>query len=185
MVMLLVTTAGACCFLQVIIAGQAGNPDTEALLNAAHAAPAFDKAVIIIDPCNPESVAFWKQHNPEAWAMVDTHFKKSGTAAAAAQAGGVAAEPPAGAEELDSLGMLSTGIAAAAADAGGIGMPGISAEVAASEVAAAGGAAVQFKPTAFVCQNFTCQAPTSDPQKVYELLSARGGGAVKLQAFKL
>ena len=43
-----------------------------------------------------------------------------------------------------------------------------------------------FTPTAFVCQNFTCQAPTSDADKVYELLSRQGGAAaVKLQPVKL
>jgi uncharacterized protein YyaL (SSP411 family) len=170
---------------QVIIAGQESSKGTQALLNAAHAAPAFDKAVILIDPCKPESVAFWKQHNPEAWTMVETHFQRYGAAAAAAAAGGLAVESPAGAEGegLDSLGMSASGVAAAARKEGAGSSDAAAAEVAASEVAAAGGAAVQFTPTAFVCQNFTCQAPTSSPDKVYELLGARGG-AVKLQAFQ-
>lgn len=164
--------------MQVIVAGQAASPTTQALLHAAHAAPAFDKAVILIDPCNPDSVAFWKQHNPEAWTMVDAHFQRSGPAAAAA-AGGLAPAGAAAAEGLDDLGMSATGVAAAAA-----GASETAAEVAASEVAAAGGAAARFTPAAFVCQNFTCQAPTSSPEKVYDLLRAQGG-AVKLQPFKI
>jgi hypothetical protein len=66
--------------------------------------------------------------------------------------------------------------AAAAAPAG-------SAEGAAA--AAGSGNDGGFAPTAFVCQNFTCQAPTGDAGKVYELLSKQGEGVVKLQPVKL
>jgi hypothetical protein len=56
---------------QVIIAGEAGAADTEALLDAAQASFAPDKAVIFIDPADQEAVDFWRGHNPEALAMVE------------------------------------------------------------------------------------------------------------------
>ncbi|WIA34616.1 hypothetical protein OEZ86_012935 [Tetradesmus obliquus] len=121
---------------QVIVAGSPSQPATQALLNAAHAAWAPDKALLLIDQADAESASFWQQHNPEAWAMVEAHYSK---AAAAAAAG-----------------------------------------------AAAGG---EVEPTAFVCQNFTCLAPTSSAEKLYEQLSARPGkgaaGGVKLTPVKL
>eukprot|EP00879_Flechtneria_rotunda_P027714 GHRR01029701.1.p1 GENE.GHRR01029701.1~~GHRR01029701.1.p1 ORF type:complete len:177 (+),score=71.93 GHRR01029701.1:156-686(+) len=135
---------------QVIIAGAINNPKTQALLDAAAASWAPDKALILIDPANPESVGFWRKGNPEAWNMVESHFSNTGSAAAAAAVGGQQAE------------------------------------VAASEVAAAGGAdAANFEPTAFVCQNFTCQAPTQSPGRLYELLSNVKPAGVKLQPVQL
>ena len=56
---------------QVIIAGKRGAPDTEALLDAAHAVFAPDKAVIFIDPNDKASADFWREHNPQALAMVE------------------------------------------------------------------------------------------------------------------
>jgi uncharacterized protein YyaL (SSP411 family) len=50
-------------------------------------------------------------------------------------------------------------------------------------------AAAALLPTAFVCQNFTCLAPTSNAEKLYEQLSVRAGkaaaGGVKLTPVKL
>jgi uncharacterized protein YyaL (SSP411 family) len=80
---------------------------------------------------------------------------------------------------------------AAAAGAGpGEAAAAIAAAAATSDVAAAAGADGGYQPTAFVCQNFTCQAPTASAQKVYELLTAAGTGAggwgpVKLTPVKL
>ena len=54
---------------QVIIAGKAGAPDTEALMDAAHASYAPDKAVMLIDPTDEANTSFWGKHNPEALAM--------------------------------------------------------------------------------------------------------------------
>ena len=54
---------------QIIIAGKAGAPDTEALMDAAHASYAPDKAVMLIDPTDEASTSFWGEHNPEALAM--------------------------------------------------------------------------------------------------------------------
>jgi hypothetical protein len=56
-----------------------------------------------------------------------------------------------------------------------------------SAAAAGEGSGAGFAPTAFVCQNFTCQAPTGDAGRVYELLSKHQGaaGVVKLQPVKL
>lgn len=42
----------------------------------------------------------------------------------------------------------------------------------------------EAKPTVFVCQNFACQAPTSNPERVRELLSAVRQGP-KTQAVDL
>lgn len=98
---------------QVVIAsseGRAGglnSPEAQALLTAAHTPPVPDKAVILVDLSDPQSVSFWEKRNPEALAMVQGHFH-----------------------------------------------------------GAAGGGA----PVALVCQNFTCQSPTSDPGKVIQLL---------------
>ncbi|CAL5218409.1 g85 [Coccomyxa viridis] len=86
-------------FRQVIIAGKAGAPDTEALMDAAHASFAPDKTVMLIDPTDEASTSFWREHNPEALAMAE----------------GWKTDRPA---------------------------------------------------TAYVCQNFTCKAPTTDPQKL-------------------
>jgi hypothetical protein len=155
--------------VQVIVAGPAGHQATEALLDAAHAAWAPDKALILIDPTNPDSAGFWKQHNPEAWAMVDAHFSKQGggrSAAASGTAADTAAEPAGSAE-------------AAAADMG------LQPAAAAAAGGGAGWDAGRFPPTAFVCQNFTCQAPTSDAAKVVALLSSQGAGMLKLQPVKL
>jgi uncharacterized protein YyaL (SSP411 family) len=146
-----VTAAVFACLIlpQVIIAGPSSQAPTQSLLNAAHAAWAPDKALLLIDPADAESASFWQQHNPEAWAMVDAHYKKAGAAAAA--------EGPAG-------------------------------ETKASEEAAAGGAP-GVVPTAFVCQNFTCLAPTSSADKLYEQLSVKAGkaaaGGIKLTPVKL
>lgn len=60
--------------LQVIIAGRFGTDDTKVLLAAAHGPFCPDKAVVLVDPTDPSSLAFWRQHNPEAAAMVDQHF---------------------------------------------------------------------------------------------------------------
>lgn len=38
------------------------------------------------------------------------------------------------------------------------------------------GGAVAITPTAFVCQNYTCQAPTTDPARVRQLLAAPNVG---------
>ena len=56
---------------QVIIAGKAGAPDTEALMNAAHASFAPDRTVMLIDPTDEASTSFWREHNPEALAMAE------------------------------------------------------------------------------------------------------------------
>lgn len=149
---------------QVIVAGPAGHQATEGLLDAAHAAWAPDKALILIDPTNPDSAGFWKQHNPEAWAMVDAHYSKQGRSADAS----AAPEPAGSAQE-----------AAEAADMGL--QPAAAAEVAG---AGAGADAGRFPPTAFVCQNFTCQAPTTEAAKVVALLSSQAG-MLKLQPVKL
>lgn len=147
---------------QVIVAGPAGHQSTEGLLDAVHAAWAPDKALVLIDPTNPNSAGFWKQHNPEAWAMVDAHYSKQGRSTDASAAAAAAAEPAGSAE-------------AAAADMG----------LQPAAAAAAGADAGRFPPTAFVCQNFTCQAPTSDAAKVVALLSSQGSGMLKLQPVKL
>jgi hypothetical protein len=152
---------------QVIISGKP--TQTDPLLNAAHAAWAPDKALILIDPTNPDSLGFWKAHNPEAWAMVEAHYSKQQKHAPGSSSGGAAtvAEPPAGAAEVvvADMGLQPTESAAAAA-AGDAGRS-------------------KFPPTAFVCQNFTCQAPTGDAGKVYDLLTLQSTGVVKLQPVKL
>ena len=56
--------------LQVIIAGPPDAPETQALLAAAHGSFAPDRVVLPIDPANPASKAWYQQHNPEAWAMI-------------------------------------------------------------------------------------------------------------------
>ena len=58
-------------FRQVIIAGKAGAPDTETLMDAAHASFAPDKTVMLIDPTDEASTSFWREHNPEALAMAE------------------------------------------------------------------------------------------------------------------
>ena len=55
---------------QVIIAGKAGAPDTEALMNAAHAPFVPDKTIMLIDPADEASTQFWQEHNSETLAMV-------------------------------------------------------------------------------------------------------------------
>ena len=56
---------------QVIIAGKAGSPDAEALMDAAHASFAPDRTVLLIDPTDEASTSFWRNHNPEALAMAE------------------------------------------------------------------------------------------------------------------
>eukprot|EP00884_Botryococcus_braunii_P010010 jgi/Botrbrau1/1900/Bobra.0005s0016.2 len=90
---------------QVVIAGQVDAPETQALLNAAHAPFAPDKVVILVDTSDAATVEFWQRHNPAVLEMAQSGGAKEGA-------------------------------------------------------------------RAYVCQNFTCQAPTSDPQRVRDLLSA-------------
>lgn len=151
---------------QVIISGEATQVDP--LLNAAHAAWAPDNALILIDPTSPDSVGFWKAHNPEAWAMVDAHYSKQQKQAPSSSHGGAAtvAEPACAADSMVADMGLQPKEGAVAAAAGGAGSS-------------------MFPPTAFVCQNFTCQAPTGDAGKVYDLLSQQSAGVVKLQPVKL
>jgi hypothetical protein len=56
---------------QVIIAGKRGARDTEALMDAAQAPFAPDKALIFIDPADEATAEFWRGHNPQALAMVE------------------------------------------------------------------------------------------------------------------
>ncbi|KAK9822685.1 hypothetical protein WJX81_000506 [Elliptochloris bilobata] len=93
---------------QVIIAGRTGAPDTEALLDAAHAPFAPDKAIILVDPASTEDMAFWREHNPAVLEMVEGAGLTAGTCPA----------------------------------------------------------------TAFVCQNFTCLAPTCEPKRLRTALAA-------------
>ena len=59
--------------LQVIIAGPTDAPETKALLTAAYAP---DRVVIPIDLANKASTEWYKQHNPEALAMVEGASKE-------------------------------------------------------------------------------------------------------------
>ena len=60
---------------QVIVAGAQGQPETQALLDAVHAAFVPDKAVVVLDPEDQDgSMRFFEEHNPEAVAMVRRHF---------------------------------------------------------------------------------------------------------------
>jgi uncharacterized protein YyaL (SSP411 family) len=70
---------------QVVIAGRRGAPDTEALLDACFAVYTPDRAVILLDAADEESMAFWREHNPEAVAVLDA------AAAAGELAGGAVA----------------------------------------------------------------------------------------------
>jgi uncharacterized protein YyaL (SSP411 family) len=70
---------------QVVIAGRRGAPDTEALLDACFAVYAPDRAVILLDAADEESMAFWREHNPEAVAVLEA------AAAAGELAGGAVA----------------------------------------------------------------------------------------------
>jgi uncharacterized protein YyaL (SSP411 family) len=138
--------------------------------------------------------------------MVDAHYKKAGAAEAAAAGGGggggAAVAAPANVDVRE-LGLEATGVASSADTAAALGVgnaastaaaaaaeaaEGSAGEAKASEEAAAGGAP-GVVPTAFVCQNFTCLAPTSSAEKLYEQLSVRAGksaaGGVKLTPVKL
>ena len=57
--------------MQVIIAGAPDAPETQALMAAAHGSFAPDRVVLPIDPANQASKAWYQQHNPEAWAMIE------------------------------------------------------------------------------------------------------------------
>lgn len=57
--------------MQVIIAGAPDAPETQALMAAAHGSFAPDRVVLPIDPASQASKAWYQQHNPEAWAMIE------------------------------------------------------------------------------------------------------------------
>ena len=60
---------------QIIVAGSASAPETQALISAAHsAALAPDKVVILIDLEDDGCVRFFEDLNPDAVAMVKRHF---------------------------------------------------------------------------------------------------------------
>lgn len=101
---------------QVIIAGVPDAPETQALVAAAHGGFAPDRVVLPIDPANQASKAWYQQHNPEAWAMIEGATQEAGATA-----------------------------------------------------------------RAFVCQNFTCRAPTSDPKALRQLMlePATGSGSAQ------
>ena len=65
--------------MQVIIAGALEAPETKALLAAAHGNFAPDRVVLPIDPANQSSKAWFEQHNPEAWAMIESASKEACT----------------------------------------------------------------------------------------------------------
>ena len=67
--------------MQVIIAGAPDAPETKALLAAAHSSFAPDRVVLPIDPSNHSSKAWFEQHNPEAWAMIEGASKEVCTCA--------------------------------------------------------------------------------------------------------
>lgn len=64
------------CVLQVIIAGAPDEAETQVLLTAAHSTYAPDRVVIPIDPANKASVAWYRQHNPQALEMVEGASKE-------------------------------------------------------------------------------------------------------------
>lgn len=97
---------------QCVVVGRKGAPDTEALLDAAFAAPSPDTVVIPLFSDDAACLGWWRRHNPEAVAV--------GT--------GPGAPPP--------------GTAAA-----------------------------------FVCSDFTCKAPTSDPAALAAALIAPRKGS--------
>lgn len=97
---------------QVVITGGKGEPDTEALINAAYSVYAPDVVLIHLDLSNENLMNFWKQQNPEAVSI--------------AEATGMTVNEPA---------------------------------------------------TAFICQNFTCKKPTTDPEVVKKTLAEVRGQA--------
>ncbi|MEW5301111.1 MAG: hypothetical protein WDW36_003991 [Sanguina aurantia] len=170
---------------QVIICGRLSSPDTQALLNAAHASFTPDKALILVDPHDHANLAFWSHHNPEAVAMVATHFaspRRQSSAAphAASQAQTDAASPAAPHSDAPHQAVGPSGVDTASRGTPSDGSTSSSAGSSCgslSEAAAAllSAATLQHLPaTAFLCQNFTCQSPTSDPARVRS--QAPGGG---------
>lgn len=56
---------------QVVVAGRRGAADTEALLDAAFSVYAPDKIIIHLDLEDDEVMGYWREHNPEAVAVVE------------------------------------------------------------------------------------------------------------------
>lgn len=149
--------------LQVIISGPVSDATVSDLLNATHGVWAPDKAVILINPEDSADMEFWQQHNPEAFAMVKQHYQSHHRAPAGSDVGAAEASQGTG----NSSEAVGTAADMGLDDSTGPDKPA-------------------FPATAFVCQNFACQAPTSDPEKVRNLLGQQTGSQQpRVQKFNL
>eukprot|EP00877_Chromochloris_zofingiensis_P013089 jgi/Chrzof1/8033/UNPLg00078.t1 len=148
---------------QVIISGPVSDATVSDLLNATHGVWAPDKAVILINPEDSADMEFWQQHNPEAFAMVKQHYQSHHRAPAGSDVGAAEASQGTG----NSSEAVGTAADMGLDDSTGPDKPA-------------------FPATAFVCQNFACQAPTSDPEKVRNLLGQQTGSQQpRVQKFNL
>jgi hypothetical protein len=64
--------------VQVVVAGPLYSAETQALLDAVHAAWVPDKIVLVLDLNDQTCVDFFQLHNPLAVAMVRNHVSKNG-----------------------------------------------------------------------------------------------------------
>ncbi len=148
---------------QVIIAGAPADPLRRQLLAAAHGPLCPDKTLVLLDPADRASLDFWRAHNPQAVAMVGAPGGPACPARRAAPRRAAVAwllvgrGQPRGWQPAPRHPLVA---APAQVEAHYLQKRGLPATAA-----------------AFVCQNFTCQAPTSDPAQLRQLLQRRAGGA--------
>jgi hypothetical protein len=171
---------------QVIIAGSTANPATIGLLNAAHAAWAPDKAVILIGEFGggqgrvSRLTKLAVQRTPVTIKTLALHQLLAPNPLSHHHATTDPADPESATfwqtHNPQAWAMVAAHFAKAEAAAGGVSAAGVRGDAMASEVAAAGGADdAAVTPTAFVCANYTCQAPTTSSERLYEVLVSSSG----------
>ena len=137
--------------VQVIIAGRAGAPDTQAQLYAAHAQWTPDKVVILLDLGDEAVMEFWRAHNPEAVAVAEVKACWGGAQSCSPMRALV------NARLMTALSPRHQRTTTAPPQATGM--------------------AADDAATAFVCQNFTCRRPTTSPAATAQLLAEPRGNA--------
>ena len=113
------------------------------------------QVVVVVDKEDAADVAFWQEHNPSVLEMA------AGAKVQLFTLWGRKKKMP-GSSQTEAFTMVKTGVPSVCVVTGG-------GQASKQRLSVQGDEA-----TAFICQNFACRAPTTDPDKVKALLSEPG-----------